>query len=154
MAQLSNVISQMQGAPRIKVDVSQDDVLKSTTSIAQDIAALADDLDTLREQVAALGERVEAANTAISAIPTEIPEVVVPDHRGELKSLLEAQNGLKQALEGIHIPETDLSPIMAALSVKPEKVEVEVESTPKNWTFNVIRDNYGYIDRVEVTGDR
>ena len=152
MANLSSIVDKVNGAPRIDVNLSQDDVLRATSSIAQDIAALADDLETLREQVSALADRVEAANTAISGIPTEIPEVVVPDHRGELKALYEAQNGLKATLEGIHIPETDLSPVMAALAVKPEKVEVEVESTPKNWTFNVIRDNYGYIDRVEVTG--
>lgn len=116
-------------------------------ALGRELRDVYDAVGQVMANVQHLERRIEALEGAISAIPTDIPEVVVPDHRGEIEALKKAILAIPAPKDVVIPPgqEVDMGPVLQKIDDYAGR-----EAPKRKWRMKVNRDDWGQIDTVDV----
>lgn len=112
-------------------------VLKSNKSLSGDIGKISN-----RTEVGSLASQLKTLETAISALPTQFPlpkDVDLSGLSSEIKMLRESVANIKMP----KMPKT--------FDIKPQLKNIEDKLGNRVVEFDVIRDNFGLIEKIVVT---
>ncbi len=99
--------------------------------------------DSIAERVDSLSERIDQIEASLAA---RVDGIKIPDASPAIASSSSALSGeiaeVRQMLSALRFPEADLSGLESRIeSMRPAE-------KPTEWEFEVVRDNWGGIDRV------